>query len=703
VSVASNFAFAPGVERYRPDAWTRFFAPPAVTVIGVSPNVPSSLSLMRNLRRPEAPFAGKVHLIHPHRAEVLGVPCLPSPQEVDGPLGIVFFFTPAAETLAVLEELPSRPDGVVIYAGGFKESGNVEGEQRLALWAASNGVPVLGPQSVGIAAPARGLLATSLPIPETFAAGPVGLLSSSGGILSAVIRSIFQRGLGVGFAMSWGNGAAVSFGDLALTVLRQPEVRVLAAYLESVESLEELAVVGRAAEEHDTPVVILPGGTSDVGSRAGMSHTGALATPWNVVRGVADQYGLLLAADPVELLWAVEALVESGFRRAPAGGVGIFSVSAGSAITIADAASELGVPLPELSPTTRQALGAEAGVDNPLDIGARAISQPNLYREKVRAFAGDPALGIVARVAGVGLPDESYPFHMSTGSIFIEEVDAAGKIPVLCAPAWQERAGTLSWPGTVRATGARETAVKLRTLSRWCGRDARAAHCDAVAQVGARHRLIEHGSVTANVVSGPEAQTALRDLPIAWPRQMLANTIEEAGTAATEIGFPIALKSERGLAHRAAAGAVLTGLEDLSTVRAAAAYLLARFGPPVSVNEQIRHSGEELVLGLESAGTLGGLLMFGRGGLGVGSDVQFRLIPLEPQHRRELLAAYVAEPLEPLARLLAMTEELFTSDPRIVTLEFNPLVVTPTTGDPTALDAKIHYREKTENGGRADP
>jgi hypothetical protein len=109
------------------------------------------------------------------------------------------------------------------------------------------------------------------------------------------------------------------------------------------------------------------------------------------------------------------------------------------------------------------------------------------------------------------------------------------------------------------------------------------------------------------------------------------------------------------------------------------------------------------VLGLESAGTLGGLLMFGRGGLGVGSDVQFRLIPLEPQHRRELLAAYVAEPLEPLARLLAMTEELFTSDPRIVTLEFNPLVVTPTTGDPTALDAKIHYREKTENGGRADP
>ena len=72
--------------------------------------------------------------------------------------------------------------------------------------------------------------------------------------------------------------------------------------------------------------------------------------------------------------------------------------------------------------------------------------------------------------------------------------------------------------------------------------------------------------MTANVVSGPEAQTALRDLPIAWPRQMLANTIEEAGTAATEIGFPIALKSERGLAHRAAAGAVLTGLEDLSTV-----------------------------------------------------------------------------------------------------------------------------------------
>ena len=83
-------------------------------------------------------------------------------------------------------------------------------------------------------------------------------------------------------------------------------------------------------------------------------------------------------------------------------------------------------------------------------------------------------------------------------------------------------------------------------------------------------------------VSDPDALLADYGLPVVEERP--ASTLEEASAAASEIGFPVVLKTAaRGVQHKSDVGGVRLGLTDLEDVREAYDDVAARLGPHVAV------------------------------------------------------------------------------------------------------------------------
>ena len=184
-------------------------------------------------------------------------------------------------------------------------------------------------------------------------------------------------------------------------------------------------------------------------------------------------------------------------------------------------------------------------------------------------------------------------------------------------------------------------------------------------------------------------------------------SVEDAGTAAAEIGGQIALKAiAPGLVHKTEAGAVRLNLVGVEEVRAAAQEMSARlssFGhsPSGFVVQRMASRGVEMLVGVVHDPQFGPVVACGAGGVQVEllKDVSVRLTPLSNEDASEMIRELKTYPLlkgfrgsvpgdvsaleNGLLRVSAMVEDL----PQIAELDLNPFVVHE--HGATILDARI--------------
>src|SRR5665647_2216244 len=101
----------------------RLLNPESVAIAGVS-STPGSLAgiVLDNLRR--FGFAGALHLIHPTRDEVQGMPCFRNVRELPYGVDCVVLAIPAVGVLDAVKGCAERGvGGVVIFSAGFAELG----------------------------------------------------------------------------------------------------------------------------------------------------------------------------------------------------------------------------------------------------------------------------------------------------------------------------------------------------------------------------------------------------------------------------------------------------------------------------------------------------------------------------------------------------------------------------------------------------
>lgn len=676
------------------------FAPRAVTIVGVSQNSATSMFVLGNLLGESGhAFAGTVNLVNRSTPTLRGLHAVASTDQVEGPPGLVFLFVASAECVAVLEGFTTLPDAVVVYAGGA-ESGNAATQEDLVSWALKNDVPLIGPQSTGVIALAASCVALATPFRTDLSPGGIGLVTQSAGLLGGVLNSLATRRVGIRTAVSIGNAALLGLPEFGRALLNDPEVRALGVYVDAIGSSQVLFDLTACAEQEQKPIVLAVGGISEAGKLAVLSHTGELATDRNVLDGLAKQCGIVLVQDADELIWSLEAIAATGFRRPREGGAAIYTTSGGGGIMMADVFDAARVPLAPVTDHVVQTLTAERAMTtcNPFDAGAAALGKAGEQRETLATLAGDPNISILVCASNIGLPPATgLAMYSGMVDMFVEVVQQAGKTAMVAATAAmgvQQNSALASWPGVCTAAGAKEAAVKVRSLLRWANGVAGqplpvgvGPHPEPAADTTSASR---HPQPV--VVSGAQATQALARLGVRWPREVTVSTLAEADAALAVVGVPVVLKVEAGLAHRLKAGGVLQGLNDVAAARAGVRFLLSRFPRSrVAVIEAVDHDlDHEYVIGMQRSVEHGDLVMFGAGGSGVGDTVEFRRAPLTDEQARALVSGHTNDPTEitALSSAVLSFQGVIADLPGVESIDLNPVVVVA--GDVYSLDAKLH-------------
>jgi acyl-CoA synthetase (NDP forming) len=354
----------------------RLFQPRSVAVLGASAEHTNAANLfIRNLVANG--YDGRVVPVHPSARTIEGLPAVASLADLDGRVDYAYVALPAARVGDALAKGAGRVRFAQVVSSGFAETEDgVELESALVDAMRSVGTRVIGPNCLGTHSSAGRL--TFIPdAPMT--PGGVAVVSQSGGLSVDILRLGQSRGIAFHSVTSIGNSSDVTTAELVEFLLDQPEITVVGLYLESVRAGRDvLEMLGRARTAK--PLVLLAGGRTRDGSRAALSHTGALTGNHRLWPAIARQAGVELVDTLEELIDVLLAMDTVDLDIVPGGtDVVLFGNGGGASVLAADALERRGLRTPRLSETVvgkLDALGLPPGngLLNPIDAPATTLA-----------------------------------------------------------------------------------------------------------------------------------------------------------------------------------------------------------------------------------------------------------------------------------------------------------------------------------------
>jgi acyl-CoA synthetase (NDP forming) len=517
---------------------------------------------------------------------------------------------------------------------------------RIATTARAAGMALCGAGCMGFVNVGYGLRAIGYQEPDQLPAGPVALVTQSGSVFSAMLRT--RRALGYTVAVSSGQELVTTAAQYARYALELPQTRVLALVLEAMRDTGALQQVLEAAAVRQIPVVLLTAGRSAAGRALVTAHSGALAGADGAWEALADAYGVHRVADLAELTDTLELFTIGRPPPGPRGGIATVHDSGLERAHIADLAADLGVPFASVGEATLNRLaevldpGLEPG--NPLDVWGAGTKAQWQLTESLAALAGDPAVAAVALAVDLVTEfdgDRSYTDALADAARRIgKPLAVLANIPAAVDPA---AAGELRAAGIPVLEGARTGLLALGHLlahGTWSARP-RPLPVDTAR----RDRWLR--ALRSGPLDAADGFRLLCDYGIRAARAQRADSAEAALAAAAGIGYPVVLKTaEPGVAHKSDAGGVMLGIRDAAGLEAAYADLAARLGPRVLVCETAG-PGIELSAGITADGDLGPLVVVGAGGVLVEhlADRAVALPPVDAAGARRMLSRLRVAPL----------------------------------------------------------
>jgi acyl-CoA synthetase (NDP forming) len=614
---------------------------------------------------------------------------------------------PAPQVRAAVEQCAAvGVRAVVILTAGLGETGasGRRAEAEIVEIARRAGMRIVGPNCLGVVNTAPGIRLNAsfgLPLPP---AGGLCLASQSGAVGIAVLDHAGRNGLGVAEFVSLGNKADISGNDLLLEWWRDPRAEVIGLYLESLGNPRRFARLARMVAA-DKPVLVVKGGRSAGGRRAGASHTAAAATPDRVLDALFASSGVIRLDSLPEMLDVARLLagrpLPGGRRLAVIGNAG------GGGILAADAAAEVGLDVPALSPEVVEALGRIGPVGaegNPLDLGAMA--SPQTLADALRVVAGSGEVDMVLAVVAATRSNDA------PGAL---EAVAAAAAEFPDVPLTMVALGSVAGSGVHETAGLRvpvfdfpETAVRaLGHVARYAAWRRR-----PVGTVPSLERVDADGAravLDAHLRRQPEggwlspflAATFLRRLGIEVAAGVVVNDPDEAQMIAAQLGYPVVAKTgSPEIVHKSDRGAVRADLRTPADVAAAYRDIAeATKDERVLVQPLIR--GVELMLGLLRDENFGPIVVAASGGTltELARDRTCRGLPLTDVDAAEMIEGLRASvlldgfrgaaPADRAALLDALLRVALIAErfPEVVELDLNPIMVSA--HGATVVDARI--------------
>ncbi|MFI0486719.1 acetate--CoA ligase family protein [Actinomadura sp. 9N215] len=434
--------------------------PRHIAVVGVSDDpAKTGARIYRYLT--EKGFAGRVDAVHPAGGEIGGRPRYRSLSEVPGVPDLVSIAVPAKAVPGVAREAAGLGVGAaIVHSSGFAETGP-DGEhlqREVAAIFHGAGIPLAGPNSMGVVVPATGMTASLSGALEAdaLASGGVALLSSSGALGSCVASRLMEEGVGLSRWVHLGNEADLDVADYLEWLAHDPRTEVVGILLENITDGDRLIRAGRELAARGKPLFAFNMVRSQGARAATRSHTGALVGSHRLRAAVLDA----ASATRVPTLRVLEdALILAASGGLPRGNRLLAVAASGGACTIiADGAEAAGIALPPFPDGVRERV---AGVlpdfvapVNPLDMSAQIIGRPEVLGEVLEhalddsrydaalvqlTTNADPGAELTAKVIVAVRQRISIPLYVArfgAGSLAPAGMAtyAAAGIPVLDAP-----------------------------------------------------------------------------------------------------------------------------------------------------------------------------------------------------------------------------------------------------------------------------
>ena len=346
--------------------------PKSIVVVGGSNNVhkPGG-SIVRNII--SGGFNGPLHIVNPKEDEVQGIKAVHDVKDI--PQTDLAVLVVAAKFCPDYVDYLCVEKGVrafVIISAGFGEE-TKEGaalEQRILDTCEKFGAALIGPNCIGLLNRNHHSVFT-LPIPQLDPQG-VDFVSGSGATAVFILESAVIKGLQFNSVWSIGNGKQIGIEDVLMYMDEHfnPETdsKVKLLYIENISNPDKLLFHACNLIRKGCRIAAIKAGSSESGSRAASSHTGAIASSDSAVEALFRKAGIVRCFSREEL-----TTVGCIFTLPPLKGrnFAIVTHAGGPGVMLTDALSKGGLNVPHiegpLADELKSKLFPGSSVANPID------------------------------------------------------------------------------------------------------------------------------------------------------------------------------------------------------------------------------------------------------------------------------------------------------------------------------------------------
>jgi len=342
-------------------------------VVGASNNISKpGGKLFHNLRT--GTFKGALYGLNPKEDSIQGKPCYHSVQEMPH-TDLAFLAVPAKLCLEIVQEMAETRNtrAFIIVSAGFSEE-DAEGaaiEKELVEICDSHQASLIGPNCIGVMTPAyQGVF--TLPIPRLDPQG-CDFISGSGATAVFIMESGLQKGLRFNHVFSVGNSAQLGvegvLQHLDETYREGYSSRVKILYFETIKDPDSLLRHATSLIRKGCRIAAIKAGTTDAGSRAASSHTGAMASSDMAVDALFRKAGIVRCYGREDLTTVASVMLSPEMKGR---NLAIITHAGGPAVMLTDVLAQGNMDVPYLEgPLAKELLthlypGSSAS--NPIDM-----------------------------------------------------------------------------------------------------------------------------------------------------------------------------------------------------------------------------------------------------------------------------------------------------------------------------------------------
>ena len=354
--------------------------PKSIVVIGGSNNVhkPGG-AVVRNIL--QGGYQGTLRVVNPKEDEIQGIKVFHDARELP-PTELAILVIPAKMCPDNVELLAKEKGtkAFIIISAGFGEETHAGAvlEQRILDTCEQYGASLIGPNCIGLLNRNHHSVFTK-PIPTLNPKG-VDFVSGSGATAVFILESAVIKGLQFNSVWSIGNGKQIGIEDVLQYMDEnfnaETDSLVKLLYIENISNPDKLLYHASSLIRKGCRIAAIKAGSSESGSRAASSHTGAIASSDSAVEALFRKAGIVRCFSREEL-----TTVGCIFTLPPLNGrnFAIVTHAGGPGVMLTDALSKGGLNVPKiegpLADELKEQLFPGSAVANPIDILATGTAK----------------------------------------------------------------------------------------------------------------------------------------------------------------------------------------------------------------------------------------------------------------------------------------------------------------------------------------